>query len=136
MSEYKGIEPTHLFLADVHLGSSKSMGENYERNLCSLINYAAEKKIHLYLLGDIFDYWMEFPNHEQKISHNSSDNKTTIPLIGSMLLDTLHQYNESFTPAYYILGNHDYWDAGHFSAIGCTVFKMAVKSIWINKLFV
>ena len=123
MSEYKGIEPTHVFLADVHLKSSKSMGENYERNLCSLINYAAEKKIHLYLLGDIFDYWMEFPSREQNVSHNNSVNKTTIPLIGSMLLDTLHQYNESFTPAHYILGNHDYWDAGHFSAIGCIVFK-------------
>ena len=31
MSEYKGIEPTHLFLADVHLDSSKSMGEKYEK---------------------------------------------------------------------------------------------------------
>ena len=61
MSESIHIEPTHLFLADVHLGGSILMGENYEKGLCSLINYAAQKKIQLYLLGDVFDYWMEFP---------------------------------------------------------------------------
>ncbi len=128
MSEYKGIEPTHVFLADVHLDSSKPMAKNYERNLCSLISYAADKKIHLYLLGDIFDYWMEFPSYEQKKKHNDkSVIKSKIPPIGSRLLDILHQYNKSFTPAYYILGNHDYWDAGHFTAIGCTVFKNGCK---------
>ena len=128
MSKHQEIEPTHIFLADVHLDNSKSIGENYERNLCSLINYAANKKIHLYLLGDIFDYWMEFSSHEQIISYNNNSvNQTIIPNIGTTLLDTLHQYNESFTSAYYILGNHDYWDAGHFTTIGCTVFKDGCK---------
>ena len=44
MSQSIYIEPTHIFLADVHLGGSTLMGGNYEHSLCSLINYAAKKK--------------------------------------------------------------------------------------------
>ena len=71
---------------------------------------------------------MEFPNHEQKISHNSSDKKTTIPLIGSMLLDTLHQYNESFTPAYYILEITIIGMQDILQLLVAQYLKMAVKS--------
>ncbi len=125
MSESTDIEPTHLFLADVHLGGSIGLGDNYEKNLCSLINYAAQKKIQLYLLGDVFDYWMEFPAHKNKTrstKSNHSSNKPTLPPLGSVLLNTLQEYNQVCGPAYYILGNHDYWDAGYFASIGCTVF--------------
>ena len=126
MSESIHIEPTHLFLADVHLGGSILMGENYEKGLCSLINYAAQKKIQLYLLGDVFDYWMEFPAQKsEKTPFKSiqSLRETTLPPLGSSVLDTLKKYNQACGPAYYILGNHDYWDAGYFASIGCKVFN-------------
>ena len=126
MSESIHIEPTHLFLADVHLGGSILMGENYEKGLCSLINYAAQKKIQLYLLGDVFDYWMEFPAQKsEKTPFKSiqSPRETTLPPLGSSILDTLKKYNQACGPAYYILGNHDYWDAGYFASIGCKVFN-------------
>ena len=126
MSESIHIEPTHLFLADVHLGGSILMGENYEKGLCSLINYAAQKKIQLYLLGDVFDYWMEFPaqkSEKKPFKSIQSLRETTLPPLGSSVLDTLKKYNQACGPAYYILGNHDYWDAGYFASIGCKVFN-------------
>ena len=128
MSEFPEIQPTHLFLADVHLGGSKLLGEEYEQHLCSLIRYAAKNKIHLYLLGDVFDYWMEFPQrNKQHSSPNQSAGELTLPPIGSTLLDTIQQYNKTFTSVYYILGNHDCWDAGYFKSIGCRVFTDGCK---------
>ena len=130
MSESIYIEPTHLFMADVHLGGSIMMGENYEKSLCSLINYAAQKKIQLYLLGDVFDYWMEFPAQKTgktPSKSNQSTHETTLPSLGSSVLDTLQKYNQVCGPAYYILGNHDYWDAGYFASIGCKVFNDGCK---------
>ena len=128
MSEFPEIQPTHLFLADVHLGGSKLLGEEYEQHLCSLIRYAAKNKIHLYLLGDVFDYWMEFPQrNKQHSSPNQSAGELTLPPIGSTLLDTIQQYNKTYTSVYYILGNHDCWDAGYFKSIGCRVFTDGCK---------
>jgi UDP-2,3-diacylglucosamine hydrolase len=130
MSQSIYIEPTHIFLADVHLGGSTLMGGNYEHSLCSLINYAAKKKIQLYLLGDVFDYWMEFPAQTiRKTPFESSQtpSETTLPPLGSIVLDTLKKYNQECGPAYYILGNHDYWDAGYFTSIGCKVFDDGCK---------
>ena len=128
MSDFLEIQPTHLFLADVHLGGSRLLGENYEIHLCSLIRHAAENKIHLYLLGDVFDYWMEFPERKKKFSSsNLSAGEPKLPPIGSTLLDTIQEYNKTFTTVYYILGNHDCWDAGYFNSIGCKVFTDGCK---------
>ena len=128
MSDFLEIQPTHLFLADVHLGGSRLLGENYEMHLCSLIRHAAENKIHLYLLGDVFDYWMEFPERKKKYSSsNLSAGEPKLPPIGSTLLDTIQEYNKTFTTVYYILGNHDCWDAGYFNSIGCKVFTDGCK---------
>ena len=131
MSESIYIKPTHLFMADVHLGGSIVMGENYEQSLCSLISYAAQKKIQLYLLGDVFDYWMEFPAQKTgktSSKSNQSTHETILPSLGSSVLDTLQKYNQVCGPAYYILGNHDYWDAGYFAAVSSKTKPIDSKS--------
>ena len=48
MSDFLESQPTHLFLADVHLGGSRLLGENY--SIFAPDPTHNENKIHLYLL--------------------------------------------------------------------------------------
>jgi UDP-2,3-diacylglucosamine hydrolase len=95
----------HLFVSDVHLGAF-SHEENFqiENDLISLIYFCIENNIQLHLLGDLFDYWMEYPDHHPKLGEN--------------LLSVFEKYNRDIAPITYILGNHDNWTRGYFDDIG------------------
>lgn len=55
-------EQTSLFISDVHLGAfDKATEKEIEDELIALINHCCEQKIKIYILGDLFDYWMEYP---------------------------------------------------------------------------
>lgn len=97
-----------LFLSDVHLGGfSPSRNESLEKELINLIDYAEENEYQLFVLGDLFDYWMEYPDH--------------IPGLGREVLMRFKAYNRSFGPTLYITGNHDSWTNGYFSETGFDV---------------
>lgn len=90
-----------LFISDVHLGGfSGKENARIESELIQLINYCQRNKIHLAILGDLFDYWMEYPNH--------------VPKIGKKLLDRFEDFNNSLGPTLFITGNHDNWTKNHF----------------------
>ncbi len=100
----------HLFVSDVHLGAFPSVKEKeVENQLIFLINYAIEKNAYLYILGDLFDYWMEYPD------------KNFVPDIGKNVLDKFEEYNNQVRPAIYVTGNHDNWTFGHFKNRGFDV---------------
>ena len=100
----------HLFLSDVHLGAfSKKKESEILRRLFSLIDYAAEHRARLYILGDLFDYWMEYPKQD------------FVPGLGKEILDRFERYNKEVGPALYITGNHDNWTFGHFVERGFDV---------------
>ena len=100
----------HLFISDVHLGAlSADKNREVEEELIKLIEYAISKNAQLYVLGDLFDYWMEFPNSE------------FLPSIGRDALDAFEEYNRTISPALYITGNHDNWTLKHFSDRGFDV---------------
>jgi len=99
---------THLFLSDVHLGAfDESTNSKIEQSLLALINYCLEHSIQMHVLGDLFDYWMEFG--------------TKIPDLGSNLLTSFSEYNQRFKPVTFITGNHDYWTEGYFEELGFDV---------------
>ena len=103
-------EEEYIFISDVHLGAfSESEEERVETELVELIHYAISKKAHLYILGDLFDYWMEFPKSDQ------------IPSPGKKVLEAFEIYNRTVGPALYITGNHDNWTLGHFETLGFDV---------------
>ena len=60
----------------------------------------------MYILGDLFDYWMEFPTEK------------FIPNLGTKVLDEFEKLNKAVKPALYITGNHDNWTFGHFEDRG------------------
>ncbi len=100
----------HIFLSDVHLGAfSAATNSQIEQDLIGLIKYCKHNNITLYILGDLFDYWMEYPE------------KDFIPSLGERVLDAFEDYNQHVHPALYITGNHDNWTFGHFKERGFEV---------------
>lgn len=98
----------HLFLSDVHLGAFPGhINRELEEQVISLVQYCRDHQIQLHLLGDLFDYWMEYPEKR--------------PNIGKKLLGEFEAYNQLFNSTTYILGNHDNWTRGYFEELGFIV---------------
>lgn len=98
----------HLFISDIHYGAfADAVDQEIEKDLISLISYCKSNKIQIHLLGDLFDYWMEYPNF--------------VPELGKKILDEFESYNEMVNPVTYITGNHDNWTLGHFRDRGFEV---------------
>lgn len=111
-----------LFISDVHLGGfAEKENERIESELVQLISFCERNNIQLAILGDLFDYWMEYPD--------------TVPSLGQQLLRRFEEYNRQFGPTLYITGNHDNWTRGHFSDRGFYVepesfsLKLGSKSV-------
>ncbi|MDZ7715407.1 MAG: metallophosphoesterase family protein [Balneolaceae bacterium] len=102
--------PKYLFLSDVHLGGfSDKTNKEIEKSVIHLIDFCEENDYRICILGDLFDYWMEYPN--------------TVPELGKKLLDRFKTYNNSFLDTLYITGNHDNWTFGYFKSLGFDVEK-------------
>lgn len=119
-------ENEHLFISDVHLGAfSKDKQQEIESRLIRLIDYAIRERSKLYILGDLFDFWMEYPD------------RNYIPEFAGTVLDKFQEYNEKVIPALYVTGNHDNWTFGHFKERGFTVepdyreFRIGVHKILV-----
>lgn len=117
-------KPTHVFLSDVHLGAfSSDIEKSNERDLITLIEYCITNKASIYVLGDLFDYWMEFPKKE------------FVPDLSANVLDAFRKYNQSVRKALYITGNHDNWTFGYFNSLGFDVEQnYRVVEIGSNKI--
>lgn len=96
-----------LFISDVHLeresGSEKDL--DCEQDAILLLEQAASKGYTIFLLGDIFDYWMEI--------HGRT------PPIAASFLASLQKLASEYA-IYMVTGNHDNWTEGNF-------FQMGVK---------
>ena len=104
------VKPTHVFLSDVHLGAfSSDIEKKNEESLIALIEYCIEHKTGIYILGDLFDYWMEFPH------------KNYVPDLSVNVFNAFKKYNKSVQKALYITGNHDNWTFGYFDSLGFDV---------------
>lgn len=99
----------HIFLSDVHLGANDpEQTRDLEHELIQLVNYCESKQIQIHILGDFFDYWMEFSDYT--------------PELGQAILDQFESYNRTMGNATtYITGNHDYWTVSHFEKLGFKV---------------
>lgn len=98
----------HLFVSDVHYGAFDVVDHiNIENDLISLIEYCTKHNIQLHLLGDLFDYWMEYKNHH--------------PDIGNRLFEYFKVHMSVVGTVLYITGNHDNWTRGYFTSLGFDV---------------
>jgi len=100
----------HLFISDVHFGAfDEQKQDRLENDVLSLINYCEKYDIQLHVLGDLFDYWMEFPDY--------------IPPLGERILARFETYHKKVGTTLFVTGNHDFWTLGHFEKNGFTVCK-------------
>jgi UDP-2,3-diacylglucosamine hydrolase len=98
----------HLFISDVHLGAfSEPVNRELEEEVISLVHFCRDHHIQLHILGDLFDYWMEYPD--------------TLPSLGEKMLSEFEAYNMQYKFTTYILGNHDNWTRGYFEELGFLV---------------
>lgn len=95
-----------LFLSDVHLGGySKTENRKLEKDVIDLVSYCEKNDFRIIILGDLFEYWMEYPGN--------------IPPIGTALLNRFQHYHRDHTRStLYVTGNHDNWTYGYLSDIG------------------
>lgn len=95
----------HIFISDVHLGAFDAhINQKLENDMIALIDYCEENSIHITVLGDLFDYWMEYPGFH--------------PDVGERMLKRFGEYNQSVKNTLFITGNHDNWTSGFFKEIG------------------
>ena len=97
---------THLFLSDVHIGRHAPQKEHHIRHvLQGLLQYAEKQDVQIHILGDLFDYWMEYPGWQ--------------PKLGAEILNAFASYHATTgRHTTYITGNHDNWTRGHFTTLG------------------
>lgn len=99
-----------LFVSDAHLGGfDEAINKKIETELIHLVDFCEEHNYEIYILGDLFDYWMEYPNYK--------------PALGEALLERFERYNLNTGSTLYITGNHDNWNNGYFKKIGFTIEK-------------
>jgi UDP-2,3-diacylglucosamine hydrolase len=91
------------FISDVHLGLG-SHGEELEkqRRLLGFLDNASRDATHLFILGDLFDAWIEY--------------RTVIPKGFHRVLAKLHDIAERGIDVHFLVGNHDFWVRDYFDA--------------------
>lgn len=97
-----------LIVADVHLGGfSQAVNKEIEESFLKLLDYCRENCTQLIILGDLFDYWMEYPGSR--------------PVIAEKVVCRLTQMAADGFPILYITGNHDNWMHSFFSDQGIDI---------------
>jgi UDP-2,3-diacylglucosamine hydrolase len=85
-----------FFISDAHLGSGSQSQE--QEKLSRLISFLEEIKseaAHLYIVGDLFDFWFEY--------------RHLIPKGHTKVLNHLAQLKVAGCGVTYLCGNHDFW---------------------------
>lgn len=104
------IEGNVCFLSDVHFRTPAD-GDSRKREdkLVSFLKNEGESFQHLFLLGDIFDFWFEYDD--------------VVPKGYFRFFNTLYELFQKGVKIYYFTGNHDMWVRNYFSEyFGCQVF--------------
>ena len=89
------------FLSDFHLGAPdhvRSLAR--EKQIVSFLKQAQTDAAHIFIVGDIFDFWYEY--------------KTVIPKGYTRLLGRLAEITDSGIPVSFFVGNHDMWMKNYF----------------------
>ncbi len=100
-------EPTVIFVSDSHFHLEPDPAEQVRlAQFIALLEYACQAD-HLVLLGDIFDFWFDYPHFRL----SGYDN----------LFYALDRVKAAGTKIHFIGGNHDIWAANYFHhRYGCS----------------
>jgi UDP-2,3-diacylglucosamine hydrolase len=82
----------HYFISDAHIGGGSS---DAERRLLRFLESIRGRADSLYVLGDLFEFWLEYTR--------------AIPKRGFKVLAGLAELHRTGTNIGYLKGNHDFW---------------------------
>jgi UDP-2,3-diacylglucosamine hydrolase len=108
--------PVVLFVSDMHFGRGPRAAErDKEQALIECLEAHDGEVDHLYLLGDVFDGYIEY--------------RHLVPKGFVRFQGLLARWSDRGVPVTYLLGNHDPWHQDHFSAeLGVTVVSDTVTA--------
>ncbi len=90
----QGNRTSVYFISDAHLSIKDSPSER-ENRVLEVLNKAAAEASHLYIVGDLFDFWFEY--------------KYAVPAAYLKVVGALLELTRSGVRVFYIPGNHDFW---------------------------
>ncbi len=89
------------FISDVHLGLESAGAEaGKQRRLLQFFDHISTRATHLFILGDLFDAWIEY--------------RTVIPKGFHRILAKLHDLADGGIEVHFLVGNHDFWVRDYF----------------------
>lgn len=84
------------FFSDVHLGLGSPETEKLKENrLLGFLRSILPSSDHLFIIGDLFDFWFEY--------------ETVIPKGFHRTLAALQEFSDRGVKVHYLAGNHDFW---------------------------
>lgn len=111
------------FISDVHLGFGSSDEEKIkEQRLLALFDEIALRGNHLYIVGDLFDFWFEY--------------QTVLPKGYHRILTALQNLVEQGITINYLAGNHDFAIGKYFEReLRISVSQNEHRVVWNKKKF-
>lgn len=96
------IAGTVYLASDFHLGMPNTVeSQKREDRILHWLDNIQKDATHLFLLGDVFDFWFEY--------------KDVVPKGYFRLLSKLYELKQQNITIYYFTGNHDMWIGNYFS---------------------
>lgn len=90
------------FVSDAHIGSrAVADAKAHQQRFVDLLNTIGKDATHIFLLGDIFDFWFEY------VWGLGNRQKAFAPV-----LDALKRLTDKGIEVHYFIGNHDIWTFG------------------------
>lgn len=111
------------FISDIHLGAP-ALNNNKERELAFVdwLNSIKPDASHLFLMGDIFDFWFEY--------------KTVVPRGYTRTLGKIAELADSGIEVHFFTGNHDVWVFDYLpEEIGMTLHRNEFKTALMGRKF-
>ncbi len=106
-SQSQSAEPTVIFVSDSHFHLEPDAAETTRLSQFIELLELAQRADQLVLLGDIFDFWFDYPHFRLKGYE--------------ALLHALDKVHNAGTKIHFIGGNHDIWAADYFhQRYGCS----------------
>lgn len=88
------------FVADVHIGAPTDPQGTSEKRFVEFLKTMPEDASDLYMLGDIFDFWVEYQD--------------VVPRGAVRALGALAELADRGVKLHFVCGNHDYWVTDYF----------------------
>ncbi len=113
----------YYFFSDVHLGlKSKEVEKEKEKKLVSFLEFSAPDAKEIYIVGDLFDCWIEY--------------RKVVPKGYFNLLSALNKISEAGIPINFLSGNHDFWLNTYLrDEVGMNIYYDPIERVLDGKKF-